>query len=223
MTEAFISWSGGKDSCLAYYRAIQEGINGRYLLNMLTENAERSRTHSIHTKWLDLQSQAVGIPMQHRQTSWSDYETEFKEALQAYKKEGIHTGIFGDMDLEEHRKWVERVCSECDVVPLLPLWGENQETVLREFINAGFIAVVVAAKAELLGEEWLGRTINLGFMADLAKSNRDITLCGEKGEYHTFVIDGPLFKEKINITETKKVLRDDHWFLEINKCELLPK
>ncbi|MFC1953619.1 diphthine--ammonia ligase [Chloroflexota bacterium] len=223
MLEAFISWSGGKDSCLAYYHATTNGVKGSYLLNMLTEDGKRSRSHGISTDWLQMQSKAIGIPMHHRETSWSDYETEFKKALVSYKDSGIGTGVFGDIDLEGHREWVERVCFDCDVIPLLPLWQKNQEQVLKEFINAGFTAIVVATKANLLDEEWLGREVDLKFVKDLSKKGTDISLCGEAGEYHTFVIDGPLFKEKIRIIEAKKVLRDDHWFLDINRCELIPK
>lgn len=223
MEDTFISWSGGKDSCLAYYKASSKGIKARYLLNMATEDGDKSRTHGISTEWLRMQSQAIGIPLLQRQTTWADYETEFKKALIALKDEGIVTGVFGDIDLDEHRQWVERVCSECGITARLPLWGESQERVVREFIQGGFEAVVVATKADLLGKEWLGRKIDLEFLADLVEQKKDVTPCGEAGEYHTFVIDGPLFGRRINILEADKELRDEHWFLDIKRCELLPR
>ena len=223
MEHAFISWSGGKDSCLAYYRAIRNGIKARYLLNMVREDGSRSRSHGLATEWLQMQAQAIGIPLVQRQTSWADYEAEFKKALLTFKDEGIAMGVFGDIDLEGHRQWVERVCSECSITPRLPLWGESQDRLLKEFIHAGFEAIVVATKADLLGEEWLGKKIDLEFLADLAGKKNDITLCGEAGEYHTFVIDGPLFEKRIRIVEVERVLRDGHWFLEIGRCELLPR
>ena len=223
MEHAFVSWSGGKDSCLAYYRAIRNGIKARYLLNMVREDGSRSRSHGLATEWLQMQAQAIGIPLVQRQTSWADYEAEFKKALLAFKDEGIATGVFGDIDLDEHRQWVERVCSECGITPRLPLWQESQDRLLREFIQMGFEAVVVAIKADLLGEEWLGRKIDLEFLADLAERKNDITLCGEAGEYHTFVINGPLFEKRIRIVEAERVLRDDRWFLDIKKCELAPR
>jgi len=189
---------------------------------MAMEGGSKSMTHGLSTEWLQLQSRAIGIPLVQRQTSWVDYESDFKEALLALKDEGITAGVFGDIDLDEHRQWVERVCSECGITPHLPLWGESQDSVLKEFIDAGFEAVVVATRADLLGEEWLGRKIDLEFLTDLAENKR-ITPCGEAGEYHTFVIDGPLFEKKIRIVEAERVLRDSHWFLEIGKCELLPR
>lgn len=223
MEHAFISWSGGKDSCLAYYRAIRNGIKARYLLNMVREDGSRSRSHGLATEWLQMQAQAIGIPLVQRQTSWADYEAEFKKALLAFKDEGIATGVFGDIDLDGHRQWVERVCSECGITARLPLWQESQDRLLREFIQVGFEAVVVAIKADLLGEEWLERRITPEFLADLAEAKKDITPCGEAGEYHTFVINGPLFEKRIRIVEAERVLRDDHWFLDIKKCELAPR
>jgi len=223
MEQAFISWSGGKDSCLAYYRSTHNQIKSCYLLNMATEDGCCSRSHGLSTELLQMQSQAIGIPLVQRQTSWADYESEFKKALLIFRDEGVTSGVFGDIDLDEHRQWVERVCAECGITPHLPLWGENQNSLLREFIDAGFEAVVVATRAAQLGEEWLGRKIDPEFLADLVEKKKDITPCGEAGEYHTFVIDGPLFKKGIRIIEAERIQRDEHWFFEIGRCELSPK
>ena len=222
MEQAFISWSGGKDSCLAFYRALQDGIKGCYLLNMASEDGHMSRSHGLSTDWLEMQAQAIGVPLVQRQTSWDDYESEFKKVLLDFKSRGVTAGVFGDIDVEEHREWVERVCSEFDLSAHLPLWEEHQDSVLREFIDVGFKAVVVATRADLLGEEWLGREIDTDFMTDLA-SQKGVTPCGEAGEYHTFVTDGPLFTRKIRILEAGAVSRDGHWYFDIRRCELLPK
>lgn len=219
MEKAFSSWSGGKDSCLACYRAIKNGIRVRYLLNMATEDGLRSRSHGLATRWLKMQAEAIGIPLIQHRTTGADYETDFKSVLASLKEEGITAGVFGDIDLPVHRQWVERVCAEIGIKPILPLWGEEHNKLLQDFINLGFEAVVVATKAELLGEEWLGRKLDLDFVNDLTKLG-NITLCGESGEYHTLVIDGPLFQKRLEIIKTSKVLRDRHWFLEIEKCEL---
>lgn len=222
MEQAFISWSGGKDSCLAFDRALQDGIKGCYLLNMATEDSHMSRSHGLSTEWLEMHAQAIGVPLIQRQTSWDGYESEFKKVIHDFKSWGVTAGVFGDIDVEEHREWVERVCSECDINAHLPLWGENQDSVLREFIDTGFRAVVIATRADLLGEEWLGREIDPDFIADLARQ-KGVTPCGEVGEYHTFVTDGPLFTKKIRVLETRVVSRDGHWYLDIRRCELSPK
>jgi len=220
MEEAFASWSGGKDNCLACYRTIMSGVKVRYLLNMVTEGGERSRSHGLAARWLQMQAEAIGIPLIQRRTTSADYETEFKSALLTLKQKGIRVGVFGDIDFNAHREWIDRVCSDVGVTPHLPLWLENQNKLLREFIDLGFEAVVVATRADMLGEEWLGRKLDSDFLADLARLE-NITPCGEAGEYHTLVIDGPLFGKRMEIVEATKVLREGHWFLEVGKCELI--
>ena len=155
----------------------------------------------------------------------NNYEAEFKDILLTLKREGIKGGIFGDIDLEEHRQWIDRVCDEVDIIPNLPLWGQAQEKILRDFIDSGFEAVIVVARADLFGEEWLGRKVDLDFIYHLSelKQTNDIQLCGEAGEYHTFVTDGPLFKKRIEILKTNRVLREGYWFLEILSCDLRAK
>lgn len=225
MSQVFTAWSGGKDSCLALHRAITKGLEVRYLANMVTEDGERSRTHGLSTKILQIQSQAIGIPLVQRKTSWQSYEGEFKRMVNDLKQEGIKGGVFGDIDLQEHRDWVEKVCRDVDITPYLPLWGQEQDRILKDFINLGFEAIVVATKADILGEDWLGKEIDLDFIDQLSelKKTKDITLCGEAGEYHTLVVDGPLFQKRLGIAETRKVFRDEHWFLEILSAELKGK
>ena len=210
MNQAFVSWSGGKDCCLACHQAIAAGLNIRYLANMLTEDGAHSRTHGLSADVLQLQSRAVGIPLLQRQATWDTYEDEFKKLLGSLKQEGIHDGVFGDIDLDEHREWVERVCHSAGITPHLPLWGKKQDEILRHFISLDFEAVVVATRAGILGEEWLGRRIDLDFLKllDELRKTKEITLCGEAGEYHTLVVDGPLFKQRIEIKKASKILRE---------------
>jgi len=225
MHQVFISWSGGKDSCLAGYFAAIDGLGVRYLANTVTEDGQRSRSHGLPAEVLQVQSQAIGIPLVQQRTSWDNYEAEFKKMLRVFRQGGIEGGVFGDIDFEEHREWVERVCQEVSITPHLPLWGQNQDKILRDFISLGFKAVVVATKADLFGEEWLGRRVDLDFIRHLdeLRETKNITPCGEAGEYHTLVTDGPPFKKRIEILETRKVLKDEHWFLEIMKSELRAK
>ncbi len=167
----------------------------------------------------------MGTSLVQKRTTMADYEVDFKKTLLTLKQKGISGGVFGDIDIEEHRQWVERVCREVEVMPCLPLWGQSQDAILKGFIASGFEAIVVAAKADLFGEEWLGRRLDRDFLEQLEKlrETKDITPCGEAGEYHTFVIDGPLFSKRIEILDTAKVLREEHWFLDIRKCDLRPE
>lgn len=225
MPQVFTSWSGGKDSCFACYQAAEAGLKVRYLVNMTDEGGRRSWIHRLSTELLEMQSQAIEIPLVHRRSTMPTYETDFKDVILALKKDGIKGGVFGDIDLEEHREWVERICRQADITPHLPLWGLSQEQILRDFVGLGFEAVIVVVRADLFGEEWLGRKVDSDFLSHLSELERtsDITLCGEAGEYHTFVTDGPLFKQRIEILESSRVLRGEYWFLEILKSQLMAK
>jgi uncharacterized protein (TIGR00290 family) len=221
LSKVFASWSGGKDCCLACYRAINQGLQVCYLANMMAEDGQRSRTHGLSAHVLQLQAQAIGIPLVQRPTTWGGFEAAFKENIRALRQEGIEGGVFGDIDLNEHREWVERVCQEAGITAHLPLWGERQEDLLRDFVNSGFEAVVVATRADLLGEEWLGRRIDQDFIEQIRAQAgmKDITPSGEAGEYHTLVIDGPLFQKRLEIRENGKTLREKHWLLKISEAQ----
>jgi len=192
---------------------------------MITEDGKRSWTHGLSSELLQVQSQAIGIPLIQRRTTMANYEAEFKNMLLDLKQKGVSGGVFGDIDLEEHRQWVERVCQQVEMTPYLPLWGQSQETVLSDFVRSGFEAIVVAVRADLFGEEWLGRKVDLDFINYLVelRETEDFTLCGEAGEYHTLVTDGPIFSQRLEILETNKALREGHWFLEILKSDLRSK
>jgi uncharacterized protein (TIGR00290 family) len=214
-TKAFVSWSGGKETSLSCYKTMQsKDIKITYLLNMVSCDGKHSRSHGVNLGLLQLQAEAIGIPIIQRRTTWKTYEEEFKKAVSDFKKEGIQAGVFGDIDLQEHRDWVERVCQEIGIKPILPLWKRKREKLLEEFIQAGFKAIVVATNAQFLGKDWLGRQIDKEFIEEL-KTLRNIDLCGEKGEYHTFVYDGPIFKKPVDFTIGEKIAEDKHWFLEL--------
>lgn len=222
MNQVFVSWSGGKDSCFACYLATLNGLEVRSLLNMVNVDARLSWFHGISDELMQIQSQAIGVPLIQRRTTMADYEADFKDAVLALKKEGVSGGVFGDIDLEEHREWIERTCEQVEVTPHLPLWGLSQEKVLADFMELGFKAVITRAKTDLFGEEWLGQMVNLDFLSYLSKlkDEKGVSPCGEAGEYHTFVIDGPLFYQPIEIRQTRKVLRDGYWCLEILRGDL---
>lgn len=209
--KVFSSWSGGKDCALATYKALSQGYEVARLLNMISEDGKRSRSHGILTGVLDLQSRAIGIPIIHVRSSWEDYEENFKKAMRELKKEGIEGGVFGDIDLEEHREWIERVCGELGIKPIMPLWKIELGKLLNEFLELGFKARVIATP---LDENLLGRELNQAFVAEILKF--DSHPCGENGEYHTFVTDGPLFKKRLKVKEVKKEKRNKAWFLEIS-------
>ncbi|MFC2012354.1 diphthine--ammonia ligase [Chloroflexota bacterium] len=225
MQMVFTSWSGGKDSCFACYQAMQNGLDVRYLVNMMDENAEWSWVHRLSARLMEKQSQAIGIPLVGRRSTMPTYENDFKNVILELKKDGVEGGVFGDIDLDEHREWVERICREGDITPHLPLWGLSQEEIMKDFLNLGFEALIVVTNSEYLGEEWLSKKVDRDFLDHLSelKKTTDITPCGEAGEYHTIVTDGPIFKQRLEILETVHRYRNGYWFLEINGSELKPR
>jgi len=217
------SWSGGKDSCFALHKAQQHGHTIQNLLIMMQDQGE-SNFHMISTELLDAQSEALGIPITKMPTTPETYEQQFKKALREAKAKGAQGIVTGDIfDVAQHEAgWLERICANVGLTPVKPLWHRDTTQVLNEFINVGFKAIVVRVKTAVLGMEYLGRTIDTQFFNDLKKLG-NVDLCGEYGEYHTFVIDGPIFKKKIEIQETKTSTINGWGRLEITKFALKPK
>ena len=212
------SWSGGKDSCFACYRAMCGGYDISYLVNFISKEYKRVSFHGTEDKLIQLQAEALGLPLLQKETTGNGYEQEFKEAVRGLIPNGVKGMIFGDIYLQEHKDWVERVCGELGIEAVEPLWGEEPERILLDFIDAGFEAIIVSAKADLFGKEWIGEKIDRDFFKYLKENSIDI--CGENGEYHTLVVDGPMFKKKIKITEKKSITREGYWFLDTLKYSL---
>ena len=215
-----VSWSGGKDSCLACYKAIQNGYQVRYLLNFISLQYRRCCFHGIEADLLNLQAGLIDVPLIQKEVSpeMEKYEKEFKEAVSEIKTKGIQGMVFGDVYLEEHRNWVERVCKDLEIVPIEPLWNNSPLKVVEEFIDLGFKAIVVSCKADIFGKDFIGRYLDKDLLQELRV--KKICPCGENGEFHTFVIDGPMFKRRIEILESEPVLKEGfwrHWFLDIRR------
>jgi len=208
----FCSWSGGKDSCLALYRAIQQGGQPRALLTMLIENGERSRSHGIPIDLLKKQALALGIPLVTRATSWDNYESTFISAITELKKEGVEAGVFGDIDIDAHREWSRQVCSVATIKSYHPLWQESRYTLLHELIEAGFKAIIIVVKNGILDKQFLGKIIHSDTLREIEKIGIDVS--GERGEYHTVVTDGPIFSIHLKPIFKEPILRDGCWFLE---------
>jgi uncharacterized protein (TIGR00290 family) len=214
------SWSGGKDGCFACYEAMRQGYQVTYLVNFITQGHRRVSFHGTDTKLIQLQSQAIGIPLLQKETTWNRYEQEFKEAVRSLVPKGIKGVVFGDIYLQEHLDWVERVCGDISIEAVLPLWGRNTKEIVADFIDSGFEAVIVSAKSDLIDQKWMGRYVDMDFISYL--SERDIDPCGENGEYHTLVVNGPIFKSRIEIRQSSIIQRNSHWLLDTSQYRLVP-
>jgi len=209
----FCSWSGGKDSCLALYHAMQSGGIPKALLTMFRQDGERSRSHGLPIDVVQQQAQALGIPLIVHNASWDEYEERFLSVLRDFKQREIESGVFGDIDLEPHLEWVERVCSSFAIKPYEPLWKRPRHDLLEEFLHLGFSATIVAVKRDALDISFLGRSLDRQVVLEMEKAGIDIS--GEEGEYHTVVTNGPLLSSPIHIESRGQVERNGYCFLDI--------
>jgi uncharacterized protein (TIGR00290 family) len=211
MMNTLVSWSGGKDSCYAAMLAKKEGANLSVLLNVMNETGQRSRSHGLPASLLKKQASAAGIPIRLIQSSWQDYEQNFTNALKELK-EGylLQQAVFGDIDLQAHRDWEEMVCARADLNTVLPLWQQDRKQLLQDMLSAGIKTMIVSCQ-EKMGPEFLGRILTTDIIPELESMGVDP--CGENGEFHTAVLDCPLFKNAIDLPFTGKDLHAGYWFL----------
>ena len=208
------SWSGGKDSCYALMRAVREGHELKALVNMMNENGRISRSHGLPLSILQQQADKIGVPIVATPTSWNDYRENFVRVLKAIKDQyRVQAMVFGDIDLQPHRDWEEMVCDESGLEALLPLWQQNRRVLVNEMIESGIKAMIVSCNTQM-GEGFLGRTITHVLADEL--EGMGIDACGENGEFHTLVVDCPLFKSAIELPEYHTVLHENYWFLQFD-------
>ena len=190
------SSSGGKDSLLALWHAKRQGIVPATMLTMFDESGSRSRSHGISQPLMALQARALGLQLLTPAASWADYEKVFVRTLRALRATDHRATIFGDIDLQPHREWEERVCAAADMTPCLPLWRRDRRELAEESIALRFRSLVVCTDSRYLGDEFCGREFDARFIADLPPG---VDPCGENGEFHTFVYDGPLFRQPLDV------------------------
>lgn len=177
---------------LALWKARQSGFDIRVLLSMLEEGGVRNRSHAVPLALLEAQAGALGASLMTRAASWTDYEREFIGALSELRSNGFNDAIFGDIDLQPHRDWEEKVCSAAGFTAHLPLWNIDRREAVAQFLEAGFQAVVICVNHRWLDASFCGRPFDADFLNDLPA---EVDWCGENGEFHTFVFDGPLFAD----------------------------
>jgi len=207
------SWSGGKDSCYALLQAIAQGAVPKVLLNVMNESGKISRSHGIPPAILQAQARAAGLPIEMIPSSWADYEKNFIQALQQLAKQYELThAVFGDIDLQAHRDWEEKVCRAASLTALLPLWQQDRKTLVTQMLDAGIRTMIVSCN-ETMGPSFLGRIIDNDCISDLEKLGVDV--CGENGEFHTLVLNCPLFANAVNVGISSQLQHENYWFSEL--------
>lgn len=213
--KAFASWSGGKDCTFAVHKFLKtSGNKVEYLVNMCSNDDIYSRSHGIKKQIIKVQSECMEIPIIQLATDSKEYASNFKKVIIGLKDKGIDTGVFGDIYLKEHRVWIEKLCSEIDIKPIFPLWGNDTKDLLNEFISEGYKTIVVAIDNTKLSPHWLGRIIDDKFLNDIIQLE-NIDACAEKGEYHSFVYNGPIFKRPVSFIKGNKYSESQNTYLEL--------
>lgn len=216
------SWSGGKDCCLATYRAIQQGLPVAYLLNTISDTYSRVRFHGTPKDFVHAQAAAMGLELLQWPTPDDTYEETYLAALQELKSRGVEGMIFGDIFPEANRDWGIRMCRQAALTWLHPIYGMDTQQVMDEFLGAGFEAIIVSGRPDYFSAEQMGMKLGLEFLQWAARQP-GLDVCGENGEYHTVVVDGPLFNQRIELTDAEPVQVNGHWFFDVRGWELRGK
>ena len=215
-----LSWSGGKDSALAFRELSRDPrYEVRSLLTTVTEGYDRISMHGVRVSLLDRQAKALGLPLVKvpiPQTANNEqYESKMREVLTGERANGVRTVAFGDIFLEDIRRYREEKLSQVDMKAIFPIWKRDTRELASEFINAGFRAILTCVDSKQLDGSFVGRTFDHSLLRDLPSG---VDPCGENGEFHTFVCAGPIFSQSIPVHKGEIVVREDRFYY----CDLLP-
>lgn len=209
------SISGGKDSMFALYKAMQEDYKPVYLFNTVSKDYERVRFHGLKSQVIQRQAKALNLPLLQITTNPESYEEEYTKALQELvKKEKIEGLVLGDIFLQDCFDWAKNICDKLGIELIEPLWQIPSKELFTQFVASGFQGIVVSTQATLLDQSWVGRKLDDTFLLDIEKLPH-IDICGENGEYHTLITDGPIFQNKLEINIKDRVNIGGYWFLDI--------
>jgi uncharacterized protein (TIGR00290 family) len=208
--KSFFNWSGGKDSSLAlYYNMNDNSYSIEKLLTNVNREYRRVSMHGVREEMLEAQAEAIGIPLQKLvlpdQPTMLEYEQQVMQTMKQLQEEKFTRSIYGDIFLEDLRKYRETQLEKVGMSAVFPLWKRDTAELMQEFIRLGFKAIVVCVSSALLDESFAGRLIDQKFVTDLPKN---VDPCGENGEFHTFVFDGPIFKHPVQYKKGEKVFRE---------------
>ena len=213
MANCIASWSGGKDSCFAFMKAVAAGMKPAVLLNVMNESGKISRSHGIPENILRAQAKAAGLPIHLISSSWEDYEKNFVAALSDLKNQyHLTDAVFGDIDLQAHRDWEEKVCASAGLRAYLPLWLQDRKQLVLEMLASGIRTMIVSCNS-VMGPAFLGRTITPELIDELEALGVDA--CGENGEFHTLVYDCPLFAHPLRTDLVQTLKHENYWFSEL--------
>jgi len=218
--KVLFSWSGGKDSAMALYelqRARSYEISA--LLTVVTEDYDRISMHGVRRVLLERQADSLGYPLEEifisKNASNEEYESKMRDVLVKYREAGVSSVVFGDVLLEDVRRYREDNLAKVGMRGIFPLWKRDTTELANTFINLGFKAIITCVDSKVLGKRFVGRVYDKQFLRELPPN---VDPCGENGEFHSFVYDGPIFRRKISFAVGDIVLRDNRFYF----CDLIP-
>jgi len=213
-----LSWSGGKDSCMALYEVQRSQSYEIILITTVTEGYDRISMHGVRRILLERQAESLELGLTKiyipQNATNEDYELRMKEAIAKHQKEGAGSVAFGDIFLEDLRKYREENLLRIGMRGMFPIWRRDTSELIRRFIDSGFKAIVTCVDPKVLNPSFAGRVIDDDFINQLPAQ---VDPCGENGEFHSFVFDGPIFRKEIKFSVGEVDLRDSFYF-----CDLLP-
>jgi uncharacterized protein (TIGR00290 family) len=218
--KVIVAWSGGKDSALALYEVLKSGsYEVLELLTTVTKDYDRISIHGVRRVLLEQQVKALRIPLEEmfitKGASDAEYESELLKTLKRHRDNGVFSVVFGDIFLEDVRKYRERILEKVGMNGIFPLWKKDTKDLARTFINLGFKAIITSIDSNVLGKSFAGREYEEKFLSDLPAN---VDPCGENGEFHSFVYDGPIFHESVSFKKGEIVLRENRFYY----CDLIP-
>ena len=217
MERVALSWSGGKDSSLALQKLRRRGeseVTG--LLTTVTEDYDRISMHGVRRSLLDMQAERLELPLEvvhiPRDSSNSVYEERMGKALEKLRSEGVSKIAFGDLFLEDIRRYREGRLKEVGMTAIFPLWRSDTTELAHSFISSGFRAIICCVDTRKLDRNYCGAEFDDDFISSLPPGTDP---CGENGEFHTFVYDGPIFSSGIKVKRGETVVREDFCFTDL--------
>ncbi|MBI4280295.1 MAG: ATP-binding protein [Armatimonadetes bacterium] len=208
-----LSWSGGKDSTLALARARAAGLDVRCLFNIYEGATGRVRFHGVRAELIRRQAGALGIELLQRHTHPEPFEPVFLATLEDLWTRGVRGVVFGNIHLADVQGWYEERTRARGFDHREPLWGGPPDALVREFLAAGFHAVITAVDLSRGDRAWVGRDLDEDLVREIETHGADA--CGEFGEYHSFVYDGPLFQHPVRFERGQPAERDGHLFIDL--------
>ncbi len=215
--KAILSWSSGKDSAMALYRVMAEKkFEVTCLLTTISDRFHRVSMHGVREELAERQAESVGISLEKVLIPYPCpnvvYEEKMRNVMSLWKGRGVTHAIFGDLFLEDIRKYREANLAKLDITPIFPVWGRDTAGLAQEMLQVGFRAIITCVDPKKLDVRFAGRQFDSSLLEELPPT---VDPCGENGEFHTFVYDGPIFRHPIPVQVGESLMRDGFQFADV--------